>query len=375
MTAARIVHVCKVRGIAGAERHLLGLLPGLAARGWDVHVLVLGADGSTRGFRAALAAVGIANRRVAIRAPLDPLAVLELAGELRRLRPQLVHTHLIHADLHGAAAARRAGVAHLVSSRHNTDPFRRRAAVRWLDGLALRRCDRVIAISTAVARFVVEIEGADPAQVCTVPYGVDPAALPPAARADARRALGLAGEAPVVGFVGRAIRQKGIDVLLDAFTLVLADHPAARLVVVGDGPLRPALERHARRIGLGGTVEFAGWIDGAAALMPACDLVVIPSRWEGFGMVALEAMAAARPIVASRVDALAEIVLDGSTGILVPPEEPAALAGAISRLLGDPACAAALGAAGLERLRREYSVGRMVDATAAVYTELLAPPG
>jgi len=103
--------------------------------------------------------------------------------------------------------------------------------------------------------------------------------------------------------------------------------------------------------------------------------VVIPSRWEGFGMVALEAMAAARPIVASRVDALAEIVRDGDTGVLVPPGEPAALGEAISRLLGDPARAAALGTAGLERLRREYSVERMVDATAAVYAELLSPPG
>ncbi len=371
MTSGRVVHVCKVSGIAGAENHLLRLLPGLAARGHDVHMIVLGSQAGTRSFRTELAAAGIPSERVPVHGPVDPLTILALVRWLRRRRPALVHTHLIHADVHGQAAAALAGVAHRVSTRHNSDPFRRWTAVRWLDDRVLHRVERVIAISHAIARFVVEVEGADPAKVRTVPYGLDPPPAPPVTRAAASAALGLAGDGPLVGLVGRAVRQKGVDVLVDAFPRVVAAHPQARLIIVGDGPLRPALERRARGLGLGRAVTFTGWVDGAARLMPAFDVVAIPSRWEGFGLVALEAMAAARPIVASNVDALAEVVVDGVTGVLVPHDDPGALADAVSRLLDDPADAAALGVNGLRRLRQEYSVARMVEATAALYAELL----
>ena len=162
--------------------------------------------------------------------------------------------------------------------------------------------------------------------------------------------------------------------LLEAFPRVLVAHPAVRLVIVGDGPLRPALERHARRLGLERVVVFTGWVDHAASLMSACDVVAIPSRWEGFGMVALEAMAAGLLPVASRVDALEEVVVDGVTGSLVPAGDPDALADAVSSLLADPVRAEELGRAGRRRLEEEYSVARMVERTAAVYAELLSPP-
>jgi glycosyltransferase involved in cell wall biosynthesis len=369
--------VAKVAGIAGAENHLLRLLPELATRGFDIKVVVLGDDGPSRGFRDALAAAGIASQRVPIRAPWDPLTMRTLTVRLRDLRPDVVHTHLIHADVHGQAAAARAGVPLKVSSRHNTNPFRRRPWVRRFDRRALRRVDRVIAISRAVERFVVDVEGADPARVRVVPYGFDPPSVVPGARDVARRRLGVDDSSPVVGVFGRSVRQKGVDVLLDAWPEVLSTHPAARLVVVGDGPLRPRLERQSRRLGRAGRVIFAGWVDHAAGLMPGCDVIAIPSRWEGFGLVALEAMAAARPIVASRVGGLEEIVVAGVTGSLVAPEDPQPLAEALSRLLAEPAVAVRFGAAGLERLRTQFAVAAMVDGTEAVYRELLdgEPPG
>lgn len=369
--AVRVVHVCKVGGIAGAEGHLLRLLPGLAARGFDVHMLVLGSGEPTRRFREELAAGGVAVDRVPIRADTDPLATSTLWRRLRALRPDLVHTHLIHADLHGQAAAALAGVPARILSRHNNDPFRRRGLFLSLNRLVLRRVDRIVAISRSIARFVVEVEAADPRKVRTVPYGLDPSVVLPMARGAARTALGVGPTDPLVGVFGRAVPQKGIEVAIDAFPRVRAVHPAARLVVVGDGPLRPVLERRARRAGLGDGVVFTGWIERAADLMPACDVVVIPSRWEGFGLVALEAMASSRAIVASRVDALEEIVVDGETGLLVSPDDPGPLADAVTDLLGNPARAAALGAGGLARLRQEYSVAGMVDATIAVYAELL----
>ena len=365
----RVVHVCKVDGVAGAEGHLLRLLPGLVARGLDVRMLVLGSGPATGRFREELAAGGVEVERVPIRADADLLTMGSLWKRLRTLRPQLVHTHLIHADLHGQAAASLAGVPLRVTTRHNTDPFRRRAAIRALDGLVLARVDRVVAISRAIARFVVEVERADPRKVRTVPYGLDPSGAPPAGRDAARRVLGAGSSGPLVGVFGRAVPQKGIEVLIDAFPGVRAVHPSARLVVVGDGPLRPALERRARTAGLGDAALFTGWVESAAGLMSACDVVVIPSLWEGFGLVALEAMAASRPIVASRVDGLEEIVVDGATGLLVTPQDVRALSGAVASLLGDPTRAAALGAAGFARLEIEYPESRMVEATLAVYSE------
>ena len=174
--------------------------------------------------------------------------------------------------------------------------------------------------------------------------------------------------------VGRAVPQKGIDVLLEALAAG-ADRASRRR-----GSSSSATARCGRRssgargaLGLGEAVVFTGWVDRAASLMSACEVVVIPSRWEGFGMVALEAMAAGRPIVASRVDALEEVVVDGETGLLVPAGEPRCAGRRGEGLLADPERAAALGRAGRRRLEEEYSVARMVEGTAAVYAELLSP--
>jgi glycosyltransferase involved in cell wall biosynthesis len=170
---------------------------------------------------------------------------------------------------------------------------------------------------------------------------------------------------------GRLVQQTGVDVLLAAFPRVQARHPTARLLIVGDGPLRATLEAQAAALGLGEAVIFTGWRDDARALMPACDAVGVPSRWEGFGLVTLEAMGCTRPVIASRVSALPEIVQDGETGLLVPPDDPPALAEAITKLLDDPDRAAALGRAGYERLQQHFSVEAMAQATLDVYTAVI----
>src|SRR5690554_5732964 len=368
----RAVHISKVKGIAGSEQHLLTLLPGLAAHGVEVSMLVLEeADGSAGEFCEALAERGIPARRVPIRGHLDPALPGRLAAELRAARPDLVHTHLLHADLYGLPAARRAGVPHAISSRHNDNPFRRNPVLKLANRLAMRRADRVIAISHALADFVRRVESIEPGKVVTVHYGLEPREYPPDVCETARAAWGIAPDAPLIGYFGRLIEQKGVDVLIEAFARVRREHGRARLVIVGDGDLRPALEEQARVAGVGDAVHFAGWVADAARLMPGCDIIAMPSRWEGFGLVALEAMAAARPLVASRVSALPEIVVDLETGLLVPPGDPAALAEAIAGLLADPAWAQAMGQAGRARLVEAFSPGRMIDETLAVYEDVM----
>jgi glycosyltransferase involved in cell wall biosynthesis len=365
-----VAHIIKATGLAGAEAHLVALLPALRQLGIECRLIVLAEPGRRpAAFLAAAREAGIPVEVVALFSDADPTLAFRLARRLRRSRAGAAHTHLIHADLHGAAAAALAGVRHLVSSRHNDDPFRRLAPVRLLNQLALRRAARLIAISQALAEFAVRVEGAPAGKVACIHYGLDPARF--LARAEAgrlRREMGWGEAAPVVLFVGRLTAQKGVETLAAAWEEVVARCPAARLVVAGDGGLRPRLEAMQARPAA--NLHLLGWRSDVASLMLDADVVVVPSLWEGFGLVTLEAMAARKPVVASRVSSLPEIVVDGETGLLVPPADSNSLAEAMLRLLGDRDEAQMFGSAGRRRLESQFTVERMAKRHAEVYLAL-----
>jgi glycosyltransferase involved in cell wall biosynthesis len=367
----RVAHISKVTGIAGSETHLLTLLPGLAGQGIDVTMIML-EDPSRRAddFYEAMSAHGIDVERVAIGSHIDLPLTKRLAEKFNRLKPDIVHTHLIHADLYGTAAARRAEVRGIVSSRHNDNPFRRNPAIKLANRRAMRRTDRVITISEALNKFVREVEGIEAGKVTTVHYGLEPPELPANAREEGHRRFGYSDDRPVIGMFGRLIEQKGVDTLIDAFAQVRQAVPDAALLIVGDGTLRGQLEELAESLGLGEAVTFAGWVPQAYKLMPACDLIAMPSRWEGFGLVALEAMGSARPLIASRVSALPEIVVDGETGLLVPPNDPELLAEAIVPMLSNHSLASRMGKAGYRRLVSSFSVSKMIQGTLSVYEDI-----
>ena len=172
---------------------------------------------------------------------------------------------------------------------------------------------------------------------------------------------------PLLLAVCRLEAQKGLDTALRA----LADVPEATLLVLGEGPDRAALESLAASLGVRDRLLLPGRVGDVAALYPQADLVVHPARWEGFGLAMLEAMLASKPVVAARAGSAPELVDDGRTGLLVPADDPDALAEAVSTLLTDPARAAAMGAAGLERARAEFSVARMADRTLALYESVV----
>jgi glycosyltransferase involved in cell wall biosynthesis len=182
--------------------------------------------------------------------------------------------------------------------------------------------------------------------------GVDPARYPGAPRDPAG--------APVLLFVGRLAAIKGLGLLLDAVAALRAHFPALRLVLVGDGPDRARLEARAAAPDLAGAVEFTGYRSQAevAAYLEACDLFVLPSFAEGVPVVLMEAMAARRPVVATRVAGVAELVADGESGLLVAPGDPAALTAAIGRLLGDPPLRARMGDAGRAQVAAGFDAAR-----------------
>jgi glycosyltransferase involved in cell wall biosynthesis len=367
----RVFHLLKAVGIAGAETHLLALLSALRAFNVDPGVILLEDPRRPQAaLRARFENEKIPVHTLPIRWHLDPTVAPALGDLLRREPFDVLHAHLPHGEVYGEIAMRAFPAKKFVISRHNDDRFRRWFPLRRAFAPSLRRAGRIIAISQAMRRFLVEVEGADAEKVVVIPYGLDAEAFTRSAHPGAfRREIGAASE-PLVGFVGRLTRQKGVDVLLRAFAQVEKNHPAVRLILAGDGPDRPALMGLARSLGLRRAM-FLGWRSDAADILADVNLLAIPSRWEGFGLVALEAMALGKPIVASRVSALPEIVVPEETGLLVDPEDAGALAESLQALLSDPARAEGMGRAGKARVRKEFPVERMAQRTAEVYISVI----
>jgi glycosyltransferase involved in cell wall biosynthesis len=371
----RVLHVQKVNGVGGSERHLLELVPRLRARGVDATFCVLTEPGAEE-FVLLLGAAGVPTHRIPAGPDLNPLLVPRLAAVLRRERPDLVHTHLIHADTHGQVAAALTRVPS-VRSVHNTMPGLARQPYRTAGVVAGRLARRTIAISDYARDYTVSNGLAPADRVRVVKYGIDADRwrIDDGDRDAARAGLGLAPGAVAVVAASRLVAHKGHDVLLRAFAAARRSEPALRLLVAGAGDLRPALEAQARP--LGDAVRFLGHLDeaGVRRLMLAGDIVVFPSLasfGEGFGLAALEASAAGRPLVASRVASLPEIVVDGTTGVLVGSGDADGLAGALVELARDPAARARMGAAGRARAERAFTLPRMIDETLAVYEEARA---
>ena len=338
-----VVHVHRMRGIGGSERHLLTLLPALRALGVDARFVGLDdLDGwNPQPFYDALGDV--------------PYTRLRSVRGLRRTLggADAVHTHLVHADVFGAVAAGRADV---FSTKHNDDRFRT-GPWRFAERLLARRARRIVAISRALKRFQVDRVGLPAAKVEVVHYGMDE---PPKAWGE-NPELAL-GDGPVLACVARLEPQKGVDVAVRALHRATDGPDRPTLVVLGEGPERPRLEALARELDV--RLVLPGRLPDVAAVLRQADLLVHPARWEGFGLAVLEAMLCSLPVVATNVSSLPELVVDGETGFLVPPDDVEALAAAILRALDDRAN---LGHRGYERARSEFSVERMATRTAALY--------
>jgi len=236
---------------------------------------------------------------------------------------------------------------------------------------------RTIVLSDHVGRFFAEHGGVDPSRTRRIYYGVDPGpfqratAMPEAEKLRLRSSLGVAPDDVVFVCVARFAPQKAHAVLLEALAKVEPQN--VRLLLVGDDPFgngRALAEGVARELRLGDRALFTGIRRDVPELLAISDGFVMSSRWEGLGLVFLEAMAAGLPVVATRVSAVPEVVVDGETGLLVPVDDPASLAAALTRLAGDADLRRGLGLAGARRVRERFGLGRMVEETLAVYREV-----
>lgn len=369
----RVLHVQKTDGLGGCERQLLSLLPALAQRGVDVRMYVLGA-GRFRRFVDPLRALGIPVGVTRAGSHLNPRLVPSILGEIRRFRPDVVHTHLIHGDIYGQTAARLGGVPG-VSSIHSTDRRHLRDPYRSGARLAGHVARRTIAISHHVARFLAGADLVPSERIRVVHYGLSISewTLSSEARGPARAEMGFGPDDVVVGIASRIIAGKGHTFLIDALAKAAPQAPKLRLAVAGDGPLASEVMAYARSALADESYQFLGFVPDMRGFMEATDVVVFPTSpalGEGFGLAALEAMAAARPVVATRVGSLPELVLDGETGYLVDPLDPQELTDRLIDLAEDIHLRRRLGNAGRERAVGEFPLEKSVDGVLSVYEEV-----
>jgi len=359
-----VLHTQKVAGISGSEAHLLQLLPDLRERGWDIRFLMLHEDepGAWE-FADALRERGVPLDDIRLRADVDPLALGEVTAYLARVRPQVLHTHLVHADVYGQLAGSIARVPLRLSTKHGFNEFREGRWFAFADRSVGSLAHVHIAISRGLAQYLAETEGFDEADFEIVHYGISSLGEAPPYDGDAPRLL----------CIGRLIPIKGHLVLLRALAQARARVPGVTLDVAGRGPLEPALKAYARELGIEDAVHFLGFVSPVQRAIEQAAIVVVPSLGEGFGMVALEAMERARPVIVSAVGGLPEIVADGETGLVVAPADAEELAEAIVALAGDLPRAAETGRAARERALSEFTPERCVERVEQLYARALEP--
>jgi len=373
MTAAHALQLIDGLNIGGAEILLRELSVGLLRRGFRVSI----GYSSSGPLVQELTSLGLPLTRLPRLLRIDPILFCGMVGLIRRESPQIVHTHLFKSDFHGRLAARIAGVPVVVSTLHSIDPWAQERSLGRLYGWTAHFADRVIAVSEDVRRFHATYTGIPEEKLVTIENGVDIhrfAGLESAGRS-VRKELDIDNAALVFGVVGRLTPPKDHSTFLKAAALILQKAPQARFLLVGEGPLRKDLELQAQEIGLGNALIFTGLRKDIPAVLAAVDVLVFSSLWEGLPVALLEGMAAARPVVATAVGGIPEVVLPDKSAILVPPGDADALAQACLRLASDSATRHSMGQAGLERVVARYSIDAMIDRTAALYAKLLQERG
>lgn len=309
-------------------------------------------------------------------APASRAALVRLEALLQQERAAMIHANQLRLALYALRAARCRAVPVLF---HARVPRYRTYPDRWVDQYLARRCRLIVAVSEAVAARFPWIAGTTRLQV--VYNGIDLSAFAqPVDRAVLRRRFGLADDAPLIGAVGLLEPRRGYQMLVAAMPRVLEERPDAHLLIVGREAIgyqgyRETLRRLAVRHGVSQHVTFTGFLDAIPLVMGSLTVCAVPGiRAEGFGRIVVEAGAIGCPVIATPLGGLRELVDDGVTGLLVPPQDPAALAQAILRLINGPALARRLGDAAQQRVAARFALSVMLQQLHRIYDEVIRAP-
>jgi glycosyltransferase involved in cell wall biosynthesis len=374
----KIAHLVIAGDVAGGQIVALRLLRAARAAGHDV-LVVAPKPGP---FVDLVRADGVQVELIDVNRLFRADGAWRLLRLLRRERPDVLHTHTaVAANVISRIAGRLTGVS-VVAHMHIENHFRPnrflRTTYRALDNWSARLCEAILVVSDDTRRAFVD-QGYPVELLETIHNGIDLDELEPGG-GGVREQLGVPEGATLIGEVGRLCDVKGQRELIDATALLRDGGHDAHVVLVGEdleqaGEYRAQLERQARELGVDDRVVFAGYRDDVPAVLDALDLFVLPSWIEGLPLVLLEAMAHRRPVVATPVGGTPELVVDGETGILVPPRDPAALAGAIAELLDDDRRRIAYGEAGFRRVAERFSAHEMERRVLEAYDRVAARRG
>jgi glycosyltransferase involved in cell wall biosynthesis len=369
------LHILCGSSWGGGPAIVLAITKALIQRGDEVWV-VTGHPEQTQRFRAAGArVVELGNWYYEIH-PRDVLAFAELYELCRRQRFDLVVTHTSKGGFIGRLAAKFAGSRHIVHHAHGfafreTQARSTRRFYILLERLAACACNVILSVSEDHRRDAIRERVAPAGKIVTILNGIEVDSFRCAPLKEARQRLGVGEKCPVIGIASRLAPKKGMEDLIQAFWLMHAFHPTARLVILGEGPSEMELRRQAQSTGVADRIHFAGFRRDIPELLTAFDIIVQPSISEGLSLAILEGMAAGKPVVACDIPGNREIITSGLNGILVPPADPPALAKAFGYLLENPEQARKLGEAAHADCRMRFSQERMIVETLRVYDALL----
>jgi glycosyltransferase involved in cell wall biosynthesis len=379
MSHAHALHVCHIihtLAPGGAERVLIDLARAAPQADLELSVLSLMPQAEHR-YVGMLGEFGVRVQSLELSSRWDLRALYRVLPVVRKLRPDLLHTHLKHADLIGAFAARRLALP-MVSTLHVIEdrPAPLQRALRWLAAKArISTADRTLAVSDAVRRWYLETFPADPDRVLTVHNGVmqPHLTIQPEARDRLRENLGVPPGSVMATMVGLIRPGKGHADLIASAGRLPPDLDL-HIVIVGDGSLRPTLEAQAARNGAGHRVHFTGYRTDVPAILAASDIVVQPSLFDALPTALIEGLAAGLPAVASRVGGIEDIITP-EVGILIPPGNPDALVRNLVELAGDPRRRQQMGRAARRRFEQEFDAVRWVRRLRSIYEEVIADRG
>ena len=356
----------------GGERVFLQLAAGLRDR---FEVSVASMPGGT--FEQQVKELGISFYPVDMsrRFSLKPICRIKVI--IRKNKIDLVHSQGARADFFARIAGRLAGLPRIFCTiampveGFDLEPLQKKI-YRFIDGLTERYVERFIVVSDSLKQILIKSRRISAHQIVRIYNGIELDQYhPDAGYVNLRKGWGIPQNVPLIGAIGRMVWQKGFKYLIEAIPAIVLNVPEAMFLFVGDGPLKKELEDLAESLKVKEKIIFTGFRSDIKDILSAVDLLVVPSLQEGFPMITLEAMAMAKPIVATKIDGITEQITDGVNGILVPPKDPFALAKAAIRVLNDKKLATTIGLSARKRVEQEFSVEKMVAETEKVYLSLL----
>ena len=360
--------VIETSGPGGAEKMLISLANSLDRSRFRPVVVLL----KTGWLHDQLKARGITTHIVPLSRTVDPGWVRRMRGLLQEENVAVMHAHEFYMNCYCALLSRLTGVPSVTTvhgKNYSSAKWYRRAAYR-----AAARHSRMIAVSEGIADFLADDVGVARERLTTIRNGIDHEAFAPKAgvRAEIRAELQLTPEQPVIGCLGNLYPVKGHTHLLDAAATVCKKYPDAMFLFAGRGHLLESLQRQTDRLGLTRNVRFLGFREDSTRLLMAMDIFAMPSLSEGLPLSILEAMAAEKAIVASAVGGIPEVLREGESGLLIPPGDPAALAGAVLRLLDDRQAARRMGETARRQMVADFSLTTMTATYERLYESLMA---